>query len=96
MAKQDTKENLLRVGVDIIHRKGYHHTAIQEILQIAGVPKGSFYFYFKSKEDFGLQVIDYFNEIYAAQAKEILERTSSVDIITLLVCDNVDQGRDLS
>lgn len=73
MMKQDTKENILRVGADIIHRKGYNHTPIQEILQIAGVPKGSFYFYFKSKEDFGLQVIEYFNEFYAAHAKEILE-----------------------
>ena len=32
------------------------------MLKKASVPKGSFYFYFKSKEDFGLQAINYFEE----------------------------------
>jgi TetR/AcrR family transcriptional repressor of nem operon len=47
-----------------MHLKGYNHTGIQEILDAAGVPKGSFYNYFKSKEDFGLQVIDYFIDYF--------------------------------
>lgn len=33
-------------------RKGYHGTGVQQIVNGAGVPKGSFYHYFKSKEDF--------------------------------------------
>lgn len=70
--KKETKENILRIGADIIHHKGYHHTGIQEILKAAGIPKGSFYFYFDSKEDFGLQVVDYFNGFFAAKADEVL------------------------
>ena len=62
--KQDTKQKILEAGARIIHLKGYYHTGIQEVLDAAGVPKGSFYFYFKSKEDFGLQVIDFFNGMY--------------------------------
>jgi len=62
--KQDTKQKILEAGARIIHLKGYYHTGIQEVLDAAGVPKGSFYFYFKSKEDFGLQVIDVFNSMY--------------------------------
>jgi len=55
---------MLEIGARLIHQKGYNYTGIQEILKEAKVPKGSFYFYFKSKEDFGLQVIDqYANHI---------------------------------
>jgi TetR/AcrR family transcriptional repressor of nem operon len=53
------KIELLEKGAHIIHHKGFNNTGINEILEAARVPKGSFYFYFKSKEDFGLQVIDF-------------------------------------
>ena len=59
--KGNAKQKILEAGAAIIHRKGYNHTGIQEVLRAAGVPKGSFYFYFKNKEAFGLEVIDYFN-----------------------------------
>lgn len=60
MGKETTKTTLLETGTRIIQEKGYNHTGIQEVLQAAGVPKGSFYYYFGSKEDFGLQVIEHF------------------------------------
>jgi len=43
-----------------MHEKGFNNTGLQEILREAGIAKGSFYFYFKNKEDFGLQVVDAF------------------------------------
>ncbi|CAM2065311.1 TetR family transcriptional regulator C-terminal domain-containing protein [Sulfidibacter corallicola] len=58
--KQDTKRLLLEKGLEILTRKGFNNTGIQEVLSAVGVPKGSFYHYFKSKEDFGLQVVDYY------------------------------------
>ena len=71
-----TKEQIIEIGAEIIHQKGYNHTGIQEILRAANVPKGSFYNYFKSKEDFGLQVIDYFTAHYKQMALETLADTS--------------------
>jgi TetR/AcrR family transcriptional repressor of nem operon len=61
--KNTTRETIIRKGAELIHLRGYHSTGLQEILTSAEIPKGSFYFYFKSKEDFGLAVIDYFTEI---------------------------------
>ena len=58
--KAETKQRILRVGAEIVHRRGFNNTGIQEILHGANVPKGSFYFYFRSKSDFGLQLIDYY------------------------------------
>ncbi len=58
--KEDTKERILFEGAKLIHLNGYNNTGLQEILKMANIPKGSFYFYFKNKEDFGLQLIDFY------------------------------------
>ncbi|MBN1634920.1 MAG: TetR/AcrR family transcriptional regulator, partial [Deltaproteobacteria bacterium] len=60
MGKLNTRETIIKEGARLIHAKGYNNTGLKEILNAAGVPKGSFYFYFTNKEDFGLQVIDSF------------------------------------
>jgi TetR/AcrR family transcriptional regulator, transcriptional repressor for nem operon len=74
--RQNTRQKILEVGAEIIHLKGYNHTGLQEILQATGVPKGSFYNYFKSKEDFGLQVIDFFANLFASMAGEVIKEES--------------------
>ncbi|MCP4666951.1 MAG: TetR family transcriptional regulator [Deltaproteobacteria bacterium] len=56
----DAKSRILNAGVKIVLQKGFYDTGLAELLEAAQVPKGSFYFYFKNKEDFGLQLIDYF------------------------------------
>lgn len=71
----NTRDRIIETGAEIIHRKGFNHTGIQEILNAASVPKGSFYNYFKSKDEFGLQIIDYFSEHFKQIAKETLEDT---------------------
>ena len=71
--KQDTKQKIIETGAQIIHHKGYNHTGIQEVLNAAKVPKGSFYFYFKSKEDFGLHIIDFFENMLVDMLRPILE-----------------------
>jgi len=74
--KANSKNRILEAGAGIIHLKGYHNTGIQEILQAAGVPKGSFYNYFSNKEDFGLQIIDYFTGFFLSISKPIQENTA--------------------
>ena len=74
--RANTRDRIIETGAGIIHRKGFNHTGIQEILNAANVPKGSFYNYFKSKEDFGLQLIDYFSEQFNRIAKKTLQDTS--------------------
>ena len=52
------REDLIRVGRALIVRKGFNATGLSDILSTAEVPKGSFYYYFDSKEDFGLAIIE--------------------------------------
>ena len=72
----NTREHIIETGAEIIHRKGFNHTGIQEILTAAAVPKGSFYNYFRSKEDFGLQIIDYYSARFEQIASKTLADTS--------------------
>ena len=72
----NTRDRIIEAGAEIIQRKGFNHTGIQEILMAADVPKGSFYNYFRSKDDFGLHVIDYFSAHFEEIAGETLEDTS--------------------
>ena len=62
MSKRETKQLLLETGTAYIIEHGYHHSGLNEILAAAHVPKGSFYFYFKSKEDYGIQLLTRFAE----------------------------------
>lgn len=57
-----TRTDLLEAGIDLILEKGYNHCGIDEILKVVGAQKGSFYHFFKNKEDFGLQMIDHHAE----------------------------------
>lgn len=59
-------------GVTTLGRRGYHGTGIQEVLDAVGVPKGSFYNYFESKEHFGSEVIRRFAEGVFARMDEWL------------------------
>lgn len=74
--KTDTKQRILEVGARLMHEKGYNNTGLQEVLKEAGVPKGSFYFYFKNKEDFGLQVVDCFFKHFEATISIFIENDS--------------------
>jgi len=58
----DTKTHLLEQGMVMLLRQGYRDLGIAALLEATDIPKGSFYHYFKSKEDFGLQVIDLYME----------------------------------
>ena len=60
--KTEVRDNILDIGVEIIINKGYHNVGIQEILNEANIPKGSFYHYFKSKEDFGTQIVKHYSK----------------------------------
>lgn len=68
----DTRERLLDAGAQLILKQGFNGTGLSEVLQLAGVPKGSFYHYFGSKEEFGVALIERTRDGYLAELKPIL------------------------
>lgn len=60
------RERLLDEGLRLLLKHGYNSLGVQALLEAAGVPKGSFYHHFESKQDFALKVIDrYMEEVHA-------------------------------
>ncbi len=65
----DTRQHLLDIGHQIMAAKGFSGVGLNEILRTAGVPKGSFYHYFPSKELYGQAVLEaYFTAYLDAQS----------------------------
>ncbi|MGO2879083.1 MAG: TetR family transcriptional regulator C-terminal domain-containing protein [Halomonas sp.] len=73
MKNTATRDKLIDTGAELITQQGYNATGINAVLNACGVPKGSFYHYFSSKEDFGLAVIERFANDYDASLVALLE-----------------------
>src|SRR5262249_41694974 len=55
--KPNVREQLLETGLQVFHERGFNATGVQDSTEAAGVPKGSFYNHFESKEDLGAEVV---------------------------------------
>jgi TetR/AcrR family transcriptional repressor of nem operon len=60
--KTNVPNQLLDAGRELFLTHGYNATGIQQITDLAGVPKGSFYNHFDSKETFAAMIIDQYAE----------------------------------
>ena len=74
----DTKTALIRAGLVTMTEKGFSASGLDEILRSVGVPKGSFYHYFQSKEDFGSTLIETYGKSFSVKLdKFLLDETHS-------------------
>ena len=67
--------DVIREGSALIQRRGYHAVGINDILKATKIPKGSFYNFFKSKEDFAAAILDAYGEEYSAWVKALLNES---------------------
>jgi TetR/AcrR family transcriptional repressor of nem operon len=75
---EDFREKLLEAGVSLFARTGYHGTGVKDIVEHAGVPKGSFYNYFESKEAFGAAILHHYAEEQAAEWRQYSREADAV------------------
>lgn len=68
----ETRALLIRTGLAVLTEKGYSSVGIDEILRTVGVPKGSFYHYFPSKEAFGQVLIAEYADYFARKLDRCL------------------------
>lgn len=59
---ENTRDKLIATSIQLMSVKGFNNTGIAEILTLADVPKGSFYHYFKSKDDLGFAIIEHYGQ----------------------------------
>jgi len=69
MPRPSHKDKIIQSGLAVFHEFGYHASGVQTVVDHAGVPKGSFYNHFKSKDELGLEVLEvYWRESEDARA----------------------------
>ena len=92
-AKQrgDTRSAIIWCGTELLTERGFQITGIDEILSIVGVPKGSFYYYFKSKREFGVAVVDNYVQFYAQKMALLFDNPQRTPLQRLQ--DFVDDGK---
>jgi TetR/AcrR family transcriptional repressor of nem operon len=77
MATKSTREHLIDVGLGLMHQNGYNATGLSDILKAADVPKGSFYHYFGSKEDFAAAALERYGMREREHAAAVLNDTTT-------------------
>lgn len=80
----DTRQQILDTAKDIILGKGFAAVGLNEILSTAGVPKGSFYHYFKSKEQFGDAMLEDYFDGYLQMLEQVLKDDGSTNSSRLI------------
>ncbi len=90
------KERIIQKGSGLFQVKGFTQTSIQDIVEELGVTKGTFYYYFTSKEELLMEINDrYINDVLEKQYAiienpETDARTKIKEIITMLI-KNIDK-----
>jgi len=69
----EVRRRLLASGLDLVHARGFAASGVKDITDAAGVPKGSFYAYFPSKEAFGAAILEHYWADIEARLLPILD-----------------------
>lgn len=98
MNQKYSKEDIIEIGGELMREKGYHATGINDILREAGIPKGSFYNFFPTKEAFAQEAIRW----YGGRMQRAMRGIFSNDAISplhrlkkfygLLIAGNAEEG----
>jgi TetR/AcrR family transcriptional repressor of nem operon len=70
---RNVKQHILDVARLLVSKKGFSAVGLNEVLQAAQVPKGSFYHYFGSKDAFGVALLEGYFDSYLEGMREIFQ-----------------------
>jgi TetR/AcrR family transcriptional repressor of nem operon len=79
----DKRAALIDIGTAIFTQKGFSSTGLDEIVQAAEVPKGSFYYYFASKDEYAIEVIRNYAGYFSRKLERILDDRSMTPLARL-------------
>lgn len=81
-----TRQHILNTSFKLVLHKGFVGVGLQEILTTCGVPKGSFYYYFASKEAFGCALLQQYLADYKVKIDQLIlqeERSAYARLVVL-------------
>ncbi|MGB0851536.1 MAG: TetR/AcrR family transcriptional regulator, partial [Bacteroidia bacterium] len=78
MKRRISRQDIIDAGLELMFLNGYHDTGIKDITVKVGIPKGSFYNHFSSKEEFGLEMVrNYMENGLQNHQSKFLDETKS-------------------
>jgi AcrR family transcriptional regulator len=97
---QETRERILEAAVSVFASKGYHDTKVDDIVAESNTSKGSFYFYFPSKQDIFLALVDTFANLLESRLRDRIQAETSgvvrVDLALRVCLETFGQYRGLA
>ena len=102
--KQAHRAKLLETAISLFGKHGYHSTTVPMIVRASGSSTGSFYFYFKNKEDVFAAALEDFGEkisttidsaIADAGEKVVRQMRAAIERFVTLLAENPDEARIL-
>jgi len=97
---QETRNRILEAAVKVFASKGYHDTKVDDIVKASQTSKGAFYFYFPSKQDIFMALVDTFADLLESRLRERLSAepsgTARVDAALRVCLETFGQYRSLA
>lgn len=81
--RQATRDRLIRAGLEAVLEGGWAGTGIDKVLSSVNVPKGSFYYYFESKDDFGFALLESYQIFYLKRLERCFGEPTDAPAATL-------------
>lgn len=99
MGYKHNKDDIIQSGTELLRKHGYESTGINDILKACGIPRGSFYNFFYTKEEFALEALDHFGRESLARIKKLLSKSGNPlerleSLYDHLIESNVTDGLD--
>ena len=91
---EQNREKILQAAADLFYQHGYNNTSFSDVATASGVPKGNFYYYFKSKDELLRAVIDmrksWLTRLISEWESEYVDPKERLRLIVMLMRDNSD------
>ena len=88
------KQELIRIAYRLFVSKGYEQTSVDEIIEEAGIAKGTYYYYFESKEQMLEEVIGMMLQAEAEKAEAVLQADLSVPEKIVAIIASIHPARE--
>ncbi len=91
---ESNRQQIIQAADTLFYQHGYNQTSFQDISDATGIPRGNFYYYFKTKDDILEAVVQVRSEIFIEQLRRYDERTGNPRERLLLLAELLKVNQD--
>jgi len=100
LQREETRRRILESASQVFASKGFHHAAVDDIVKASGTSKGAVYFYFESKEQIFLSLVEGYASTLAQEIQTAVPRArglvAQIEAAVVTLVRNFQNHRDLA